>query len=88
MRLGCGPRRHPADRDVRGRWQDAAVADNDLPEDLIELRRRFEAADTIQVEQDLAVEIHRHPYWESIPAADRFAARMELLKAARTPADG
>lgn len=84
------------------------MADIDLPEDLIDLRRRFEEAEAvvarlagpepgeglpswdeaIKAQQELAVKIHRHRFWGSIPAGERFAARMELLKAARgAPSD-
>ncbi|MFG2001660.1 hypothetical protein ACGFNU_21165 [Spirillospora sp. NPDC048911] len=40
--------------------------------------------EAVKAQQELAVEIHRHTFWAAVPQGERFAARMELLAAARS----
>ena len=72
------------------------MADFDVPDDLVELRRRFVAADTAWAEATdrdaiqaayedagrLAEAIQDHPWWSEC-GGNRFEARMALLAAAK-----
>lgn len=77
------------------------MADFDIPADLIQLRRDFEAANTRWAEaQDpestraayeeagrLAEALQDHPWWADC-GGNRFEARKELILAARQPETG
>jgi hypothetical protein len=74
------------------------MADYDIPHDLLELKRAFLANEAslsglsgeewqqaYQRSQDLALELHRHPWWETVD--NRYQADMALLKAAQQGGD-